>query len=145
MQVSQLTPDNYTVSEREAGLFHVIIEVVQFDPNSGGRLSIPRVQKYGVKTWRLLEPIYKRQGYTVTVLHNPTAYASAVQAQRAAEARQRAAAVEVERVRREKEARELEIAQAVKKATDKQAQELEEVKKALRELTKKDKSTTKGK
>lgn len=68
--VTQVTAENYIVPENEKHLFHVIIEVRKFNPETGERLSKPRVQKFGRKAF--LQNVRKnliKQGYTITILH----------------------------------------------------------------------------
>ena len=60
-------------ADGEQGDYHCIIEIKQFDPKTGRRLSKPRVQKFDVKVWQTgIERNLRQQGYDVTVLHNPT-------------------------------------------------------------------------
>lgn len=71
--ITEVTPENYIVSDGEQGDYHCIIEIKQFDPKTGRRLSKPRVQKFDVKVWQTgIERNLRQQGYDVTVLHNPT-------------------------------------------------------------------------
>jgi hypothetical protein len=73
--VSELTAENYRVPAGEEKLYHCVIEVVQFDPKTGKRLSTPRVQKFGRKTFEtLVYKTLKKQGYEVKILHNPTGW-----------------------------------------------------------------------
>ena len=43
VDVTQVTAENYIVPEDEQALYHCIVEVRKFDPNTGRRLSVPRV------------------------------------------------------------------------------------------------------
>ena len=61
----------YFVPANERHLFHCIIEVKKFNPETGERLSKPRVQKFGQKTFEMVLPKLREQGYTVTILYNP--------------------------------------------------------------------------
>lgn len=73
--VSELTAENYRVPAGEEKLYHCVIEVVQFDPKTGKRLSTPRVQKFGRKTFEtLVYKTLKKQGYEIKILHNPTGW-----------------------------------------------------------------------
>ena len=72
--VTQVTPENYIVPEKEKHVYHTIIEVKKFHAETGERLSKPRVQKFGAKSFRSILNGLKRQGYTVTVLYDPTEY-----------------------------------------------------------------------
>ena len=74
--VTQVTPENYIVPEKEKHVYHTIIEVKKFNAETGERLSKPRVQKFGAKSFRSILNGLKRQGYTVTVLYDPTEYNS---------------------------------------------------------------------
>lgn len=82
--IVDVTPDNYIIPDNEKHLYHVVQEVRKFSSEDGKRLSIPRIQKYGKKGWETsIETNLKKQGYTITVLHNPndwiTAQAEATQ------------------------------------------------------------------
>lgn len=70
--IEKLTAENYIVPKGEEKDYHVIIEVVQFDPKTGKRLSKPRVQKFGRKTFEShVQASLRKQGYEVTILHDP--------------------------------------------------------------------------
>ena len=49
--IEKLTPDNYVVPKGEEKDYHAIIEVVQYDPKTGRKISRPRVQKFGRKAF----------------------------------------------------------------------------------------------
>lgn len=73
--VQALTAENYIVPAGEERFYHCLIEVKQFNQRTGERMSRPRVQKFGRKAWS--KGVYDnllRQGYTVTVLHDPTGW-----------------------------------------------------------------------
>lgn len=70
-QMPQTQKTEYVVPANERHLFHCIIEVRKFDPETGERLSKPRIQKFGQKTFEMVLPKLREQGYTVTILHNP--------------------------------------------------------------------------
>ena len=141
--VEGLTVENYQVPKGEERFYHVVIEVVQFDPKTGKKLSKPRVQKFGRKTWEGgVRESLRKQGYTITVLHNPVEWeakqkaAAEVKAKADAEAKAKAekeafdAAVEAkvkERLAAEKKA----AAEAEKKAA-------KEAEKAVKTDTKED-------
>ena len=73
--ITEVTPQNYIVPERERGEYHCIVEVRKFDSETGRRLSIPRIQKFGQKTFEtVVLPNLKKQGYTIEILYNPTEY-----------------------------------------------------------------------
>ena len=71
VSIDKVNDENYIVPANERHLWHCIIEVKKFNPETGERLSKPRVQKFGQKAYELILPKLKEQGYTVTVLHNP--------------------------------------------------------------------------
>ena len=70
--IEKLTPDNYIVPKGEEKSYHAVIEVVQYDPKTGKKLSKPRVQKFGKKQFEtnVLNSL-RKQGYTITILHDP--------------------------------------------------------------------------
>lgn len=70
--VSELTAENYAVPAGEERFYHCVIEVVQFDPKTGKRISKPRVQKFGKKSFETsIYKTLKKQGYAITILHDP--------------------------------------------------------------------------
>jgi hypothetical protein len=91
--IEKLTADNYIVPQGEERSYHAIIEVVQFDPKTGARLSRPRVQKFGKKMFEthVLSSL-KKQGYTVTILHDPNVWIKEEQAKAAERAKEQAKA-----------------------------------------------------
>ena len=72
VDLSQVTKDNYIVPETEQGFYHVVMEVKQFDPKTGAKISVPRLQ-----TFKKLRDNFERQGYTMEILHDPTEYIKA--------------------------------------------------------------------
>lgn len=77
--VDKLTADNYAVPAGEELLYHCVIEVIQYDPKTGVKISKPRVQKFGKKTFEtFVQKTLRKQGYTVNILHNPAGYAEAL-------------------------------------------------------------------
>lgn len=118
--ITEVTPDNYIVPENEKHLYHCIIEVKKFDSETGKRLSIPRVQKFGKKGYENdIADNLKKQGYTITVLHDPNEYikAKAEEDERLREERRKNAAEEKEKARAaEKEALKNEILEELKAA-----------------------------
>lgn len=76
--ITDVTPENYIVPSNEQHLYHCIIEVRKFDSETGKRLSVPRIQKFGKKSFEngILDAL-KKQGYTITVLHDPNEYMKA--------------------------------------------------------------------
>lgn len=70
--IGKLTPENYIVPRGEEQVYHAVIEVVQYNQKTGERISKPRVQKFGKKMFEthVLNSL-RKQGYTVTILHDP--------------------------------------------------------------------------
>ena len=93
--ITDVTPENYIVPSNEQHLYHCIIEVRKFDSETGKRLSVPRIQKFGKKSFEngILDAL-KKQGYTITVLHDPNEYVKAQAEEKTARtaAQQKAAA-----------------------------------------------------
>lgn len=92
--IEKLTPDNYVVPRGEEMSYHAVIEVVQYDPKTGKKLSKPRVQKFGKKAFEsnVLNSL-KKQGYTVTVLYDPNEW---IKEQKAKAAESKAAKAKAE-------------------------------------------------
>lgn len=85
--IENLTAENYIVPKGEEKFYHAVIEVRQFDSKTGKRLSQPRVQKFGRKTFEInVLPSLKKQGYTVTILHSPHDYFKALAEKKAKDA-----------------------------------------------------------
>ena len=73
--IENLTADNYIVPQGEERFYHAVIEVRQFDPKTGKRISKPRLQKFGQKMFEThILASLKKQGYIVTILHDPRAW-----------------------------------------------------------------------
>ena len=91
--IEKLTPENYIVPKGEEMDYHAVIEVRQFDPKTGNRISTPRIQKFGMKEWQsVMQSSLRKQGYTVEILHDPYKFAQEHAAQAAkAQAAQEAA------------------------------------------------------
>ena len=83
--ITDVTPENYIVPSNEQHLYHCIIEVRKFDSETGKRLSVPSIQKFGKKSFEngILDAL-KKQGYTITVLHDPNEYVKAQAEEKAA-------------------------------------------------------------
>lgn len=73
--IENLTAENYVVPAGEERYYHAVIEVKQFDAKTGKRLSQPRVQKFEKKIFEahVLSSL-RKQGYSVTILHDPNAW-----------------------------------------------------------------------
>ena len=111
--IEKLTPDIYIVPKGEERFYHAVIEVVQYDPKTGKKLSSPRVQKFGKKMFEtVVQSSLRKQGYTVTILHDPNKWITEQQAVAAAKAKADAEAKE----KAEKEKFDAAVAAAVAKA-----------------------------
>lgn len=99
--IENLTPENYVVPAGEEKDYHAVIEVVQFDPKTGKRLSRPRVQKFNRKIFeQTVLSSLRKMGYTVTILHNPNEWLKAnAEKKAAAEKAAREAAKKAEQER----------------------------------------------
>lgn len=110
--IAGLTAENYLVPKGEEKDYHCVIEVVQYDSKTGKKLSKPRLQKFGKKTFeRGVLANLKKQGYEVKILHNPTAWLEE-QAKTAAASKK---AAEEAKAKAEKEAFDKAVAAAVAK------------------------------
>lgn len=83
--ITDVNPENYIVPSNEQHLYHCVIEVRKFDSETGKRLSVPCVQKFGKKSFEngILDAL-RKQGYTITVLHDPNEYVKAQAEEKAA-------------------------------------------------------------
>lgn len=111
--IVNLTPENYIVPKGEERYYHAVIEVTFFDNKTGKRLSKPRVQKFGRKIFEthVLNSL-RKQGYTVTILHNPNDWIKAHQQELAKAKAEKAAAAK----KAEQEKFDAAVAAAVAKA-----------------------------
>lgn len=83
--IIDVTPENYIVPDNEKHLYHCVIEIKKFDSETGKRLSIPYIQKFGKKGYEnSIAENLKKQGYTITVLHDPNEYVKAQAEEKAA-------------------------------------------------------------
>lgn len=113
LPIEEVTKDNYIVPAGEEKVFHTRIEVKKFDSNTGQRQSIPRIQKFGAKSFKAILANLKKQGYTVDILYDPTEF--------------------LEEQKKKKLESVAERAQKAKKAAEaKKAKELEAIKAELR-------------
>ena len=111
--IERLTPENYIVPKGEEMAYHTVIEVRLFDQKTGVRLSKPRVQKFGKKVFETnVADSLRKQGYDITILHNPNDWICEQKA--AAEAKAKAEAEAKEKA--EKERFDAAVAAAVAKA-----------------------------
>ncbi len=83
--ITDVNPENYVVPSNEQHLYHCVIEVRKFDSETGKRLSVPRIQKFGKKSFEngILDAL-RKQGYTITILHDPNEYVKAQAEEKAA-------------------------------------------------------------
>lgn len=119
--IERLTAENYIVPAGEEKDYHAVIEVVQFDPKTGKRISRPRVQKFGKKIFEThVADSLRKQGYTVTILHDPNVWLKEQAAKREQAAKEAAAA----KAKAEQEKFDAAVAAAVAKAlADREAAE----------------------
>lgn len=111
--IDKLTPDNYIVPKGEEKDYHAIIEVVQYDQKTGRKLSKPRIQKFGRKSFEShVEASLRKQGYNITILHDPTEWLKEQKAKAAAKAKAQAEA----KAKAEQERFDAAVAAAVAKA-----------------------------
>ena len=130
--IDRLTAENYIVPKGEERAYHCVIEVVQFDPKTGRRISKPRVQKFGRKIFdRSVRSSLLKQGYTITILHDPNEWIKANKEKAEASAK---AAAEAKK-KAEQERFDAAVAAAVAKA-------LAEREKAEKKSSKKDSAKT---
>ncbi len=115
--ITDVTPENYIVPSNEQHLYHCIIEVRKFDSETGKRLSVPRIQKFGKKSFEngILDAL-KKQGYTITVLHDPNEYVKAQAEKKAAADAKAKAEAEAKAKAEEKAALKAEILAELKAA-----------------------------
>lgn len=109
MPLLELTGDNYVCPEGEEKSYHCRIEVRKFDPDTGERMSRPKLVKLEPKFFEAFGLHHLRQqGYTVDILHNPRQWAAENAARLEAEAREREEAADKRR-QAEREALKAEI------------------------------------
>ena len=91
--IERLTPENYLVPKGEERAYHAVIEVKQFDSKTGKRISQPRVQKFGKKSFEShVADSLRKQGYEILILHDPNAWIKEQQAKAAERAQAEAEA-----------------------------------------------------
>lgn len=99
-KIENLTPENYIVPKGEEKYYHVVLEIENYDRKTGKKLSKAYVQKIGRKIFEThVQASLVRQGYKMTILHNPTEWIKEQQAKAA----QRAAAADAEAKAKEQE------------------------------------------
>lgn len=128
--VTEVTKDNYIVPANEVRLYHCVIEVRKFNPETGERLSKPVVQKFGKKSFEAsVANNLRRQGYTITILHNPNEYEATAKAEAKKAKEDEVKRAVADALAKEREAHKAEIDAAVKEALAK-AKESKQDKKA---------------
>ena len=126
-KIVNLTPETYEVPKGEERFYHCIVEIRKFDQNTGERLSVPRVQKFGQKIFdRVVYDQLLKMGYTVTILHNPKEWIEKHQAEQA----ERAKAAQEAKAKAEQEKFDAAVAAAVAKALAEQKAQQEQTVKA---------------
>lgn len=111
--IEKLTPENYIVPKGEEMHYHAVIEVRQFDPKTGKRISRPRVQKFGKKIYEShVGESLRKQGYTVAILHDPNVW----MAEQKAKAEQMERELAEQKAKAEQEKFDAAVAAAVAKA-----------------------------
>ena len=111
--IEKLTPDNYIVPKGEEKDYHAVIEVRQFDSKTGARISKPRIQKFNKKIFEThVAESLRKQGYTITILHDPNAWLK----EQAAKAEQKAKEQAEAKAKAEQEKFDAAVAAAVAKA-----------------------------
>lgn len=71
--LEKVTAETYVCPKGEEKRYHVKMEIVRFDPSTGEKISTARIMKFGIKTFKNLATAMKKQGYTMTILHDPLA------------------------------------------------------------------------
>lgn len=105
--LSEVTAANYMVPHNEVMFWHVLQEKVEYDRQTGKRLSRPVLQKYDTKSYPQTLKYLRDAGYTITVLHNPVEWAktnAAAKEQQEAQRAQAAAANKAAQAKAEREA-----------------------------------------
>lgn len=75
LQVDQVNAGNFKVPKGEEHLYHVKIEVPQYDSSTGQKISSPRIQKFGAKSFKtMLNTELKKIGYKLEILYDPTEF-----------------------------------------------------------------------
>ena len=110
--LSEVTAANYLVPQNEVGFWHVLQEKEEYNRQTGKRMSRPVLQKYDTKAYPATRKYLVDAGYTITVLHDPEAWAKANAAAKAkadAQRAQAAAAAKAAQAKAEREAMKAEL------------------------------------
>ena len=144
--VGELTPDTYKVPAGEERLYHCIIEVVQYDPKTGKKISKPRVQKFGRKTFETtVYKTLKKQGYAITILHDPKGIEETAAKKKAENEKAKFDAAVEAKVKEVIASMQAEADAKAKAEAEKKAAEEAEAKKAEKEAKKAEKEAAKTK
>ena len=144
--VGELTPDTYKVPAGEERLYHCIIEVVQYDPKTGKKISKPRVQKFGRKTFETtVYKTLKKQGYAITILHDPKGIEETAAKKKAENEKAKFDAAVEAKVKEVIASMQAEADAKAKAEAEKKAAEEAEAKKAEKEAKKAEKEAAKSK
>lgn len=91
--ILEVTPENFICPASERNMYHCRIEIKKFNPETGERLSKPRIQVFGKKFFETFGlHNLRKQGYTVDILHDPNQFVKANRERIAAEERAKAEA-----------------------------------------------------
>ena len=110
--LSEVTAANYMVPHNEVMFWHVLQEKVEYNQQTGKRMSRPVLQKYDTKSYPQTLKYLRDAGYTITVLHDPEAWAkanAAAKAEHEAQRAQAAAAAKAAQAKAEREAMKAEL------------------------------------
>ncbi len=62
---------DYTIPMHERNHYHIAMEVRNFNPSTGGRLSVPMVQIFDKVSWLAMKEADTFKPYTAEFVHNP--------------------------------------------------------------------------
>lgn len=72
VNLDELTAENYVCPQGEEMSYHAVIEIKQFNPKTGKRISTPQLQIFGKKMWEtIVHSSLKKQGYDIKIVHDP--------------------------------------------------------------------------
>ena len=129
--LTEVTAANYIVPQGEERHWHVIQEKVEYDRQTGKKLSRPVLQKYDTKSYPTTAKYLRDAGFTITVLHDPIAFANKVAA---AKAEQQSKIAAAKQAKAKAEAEELKAAAEKKAAEEREALKAELRRELLAEL-----------
>lgn len=121
------------IEEKEKGLYHVLIEVKKFNSDTGARLSKPRVQKFGQKTFQAIREDLIKQGYTLTILHDPREYLESKTQEAQAAAKQKQEQDRLDKEKRDAELKKQQDDEAQKRIDDAIAEGVKNAMKGIQE------------